>query len=121
MPAMFLDGPAAGHGLDLRTCPHFLRVVIDADGKVDALDQAGDTPGPGEEIHPYVMTLGTWGVVFVRPGGRYEMGEYRHVHSVGPDMCATFADREAWGAWCREHGNEVALDIGLDPWPGETP
>jgi hypothetical protein len=49
----FLDGPAKGRFLSLRRAPIFLRVVIDIDGGVDALDQPGDTPSPTETIHVY--------------------------------------------------------------------
>jgi len=57
----FTDGPAAGTVLELRRAPKFLRVVRDADGTVDALDQLNDTPKPSETILAYrlVKHLGT--------------------------------------------------------------
>ena len=49
----FIDGPAAGNALDLQRTPVFLRVVIDKDGTVEALDQLDDKPRPSEAIHVY--------------------------------------------------------------------
>jgi hypothetical protein len=100
-----LDGPAAGVNLGaMRTCPTWLRLVVrpkrpdDARsvgvryidenldhpyaGQVvrwDALDQPDDTPEPNEVIEIYRTVPRTWGQVFVRPGGRYEHADYRHV------------------------------------------
>lgn len=45
----FTDGPAAETVLELRRAPKFLRVVRDADGTVDALDQLNDTPKPSPD------------------------------------------------------------------------
>ena len=50
----FLDGPACGTILALKRAPLFLRVVIDADGTVDALDQLDDEPKPTEGIFVYI-------------------------------------------------------------------
>ena len=50
----FVDGPAAGTVLDLERAPVFLRVVIDRQtGAVDAVDQVGDRPRLGEDVHVY--------------------------------------------------------------------
>jgi hypothetical protein len=51
----FLDGPAAGTKLCLQRAPQLLRVVIAADGTVDALDQLNDEVRPGETVHVYRM------------------------------------------------------------------
>ena len=39
---IFVDGRAEGARLSLSRSPHFLRVVVDAYGRVDALDQIND-------------------------------------------------------------------------------
>jgi len=49
----FHDGPASGSCLDLRRAPVFLRVVIDDDGTIDALDQLDDAPKATEQIYVY--------------------------------------------------------------------
>lgn len=114
-----LDGPAAGHTLSLRSAPHFLRVVIDSHGDVDALDQPEDELGDDETIHVYVMEVGTWTQVFVRPGGRYEGGRYRYMNIAGDEdelRTISLASRDEWIAWVKEHGNRAAVARGLDPW-----
>lgn len=108
-----LDGPAGGHTLALRSAPHFLRVVIDSHGDVDALDQPEDEPGDDETIHIYVMEAGSWIQVFVRPGGRYESGRYRHLPIEHADELRSRAD---WASWCEDHGNATAVANGLDLW-----
>jgi hypothetical protein len=108
-----INGPAAGVSMGLRTCPRWLRLVTrpadtrPSDGGtpaydqiageqvlVDALDQADDTPAQDETVHVYRLVAGTWGVVYVRPGGRYEHGDYRHI---GPGT--GLRERDAWIAW----------------------
>lgn len=49
-------GPAGGAVLALRRAPKLLRVVISPTGNIDALDQLGDTPTPGERIVVYRRT-----------------------------------------------------------------
>ena len=49
----FLDGPAAGKTLSLSYSPYYLRVVIDPNGAVDALDAPDDMPRAGEVVHLY--------------------------------------------------------------------
>lgn len=51
----FLDGPAGGVLLTLRRAPQYLRVVRDAQGQWDALDQLDDQPAVGETIFAYRM------------------------------------------------------------------
>jgi len=55
MTTKFIDGPAAGTVLSLQRAPLMLRVVVDKDGKVDALDQLADSPKPNESVHCYIM------------------------------------------------------------------
>lgn len=109
--ARFLDGPAAGTELLLRSCPVMLRVTIAEEGlpgigevKVDALDQPDDELDFGERIEVYRGVPGTHSVAFLdsrRRGGvqgRYEFADYRHV-PLGPDVLAELEDREAWVRW----------------------
>lgn len=58
----FLDGPAEGVALALRSAPERLRVVLNADGRWDALDQPEDEPKPGETVFWY-RSEGAAGVV----------------------------------------------------------
>lgn len=111
-----LDGPAAGAVLSLRSAPHFLRVVVDASGKVDALDQPADVPEDGETIHVYVVDPASLSVVYIRPGGRYAMGRYRHL----PVDTTGFANRARWVEWVRGSGNACAENAGLPPWEEPT-
>lgn len=55
MSVQFLDGPASGTTVGLRRAPNYLRVVIGANGKVDALDLLSDTPREDEKIHVYQL------------------------------------------------------------------
>lgn len=113
--AKFLDGPAAGTDLLLRSCPTLLRVVLSEEGlpgigevKVDALDQPDDKPEPGERIEVYRVVPGTHTVAFVDsrsrrgPQGRYEFADYRHV-LLPPDRRAEFADRDEWRRWAERY------------------
>lgn len=125
MPAVFTDGVARNKKLDIRTCPHFLRVVYSEDyldnTLIDTLDQPQDEPRPQEKLRVYVMTAGTWSQVFVRPsggaGGRYESGVYRQLE-LDAELLETLRDRSAWIAWVTDHGNDAARAQGLDPWEG---
>lgn len=95
-----LDGPAAGVTLSLRSCPVFLRLVrSEITGKWDALDQPGDTPSDNEDVFAYRVVPGTWGQVFVRPGGRYEYGDYKHLEGYDAEL---IRDRDKWREWVNE-------------------
>jgi len=80
----FLDGPAEGVTLFLRSAPEVLRVVRAEDGTWDALDQPGDEPRPGETVFVY-RREGRGGVAMVdfargskHRSGAYASGRYRH-------------------------------------------
>jgi len=97
----FLDGPAEGTPLDLRRAPVLLRVVIDQDGTVDALDQLDDTPKDSETIYVYYRD-GEVSRGFMCSRGRGGKGcqlilsaDYR-LHAEQPDVRAT----ERWQEWC---------------------
>lgn len=104
--AEFTDGPAAGASLSLRRAPIFLRVVIDPRGKVDALDQLNDEPHADEKVHVYRKREGSGGHVCVRPGGCFEMGEYRHLPDApGEDL----RENAKWREWAEREGSRAPL------------
>lgn len=104
MSVTFEDGPAAGAELALRSAPIYMRVVIDeTSGKVDALDQAGDTPNVGELVHVYRRATYS-GAAHVcyrgkrkRESGWYVMASYTHVAEVDGESVRM---NEAWRQWC---------------------
>jgi hypothetical protein len=98
--ATFLDGPAAGASLALRRAPIFLRVVIGPRGKVDALDQLDDEPNANESVHVYRKRVdGPRGHVCGRPGGCFELGEYRYLPDApGEELRA----KAAWRTWVEQ-------------------
>jgi hypothetical protein len=55
----FFDGPAKGTKLNLKNTPVCLRVVINKNGIVDALDQKEDAPRSDESVYAYRIIDGT--------------------------------------------------------------
>ncbi len=109
----FLDGPAAGQRLTLRRAPMFLRVVCDAKGKWDALDQLDDKPAKDEAIHVYRVDQ-IEGGAFVdgrdpKTGKRWgcymQMGTYKHWPEQPDD--ATLRDKAKWQAWVAEAASKI--------------
>lgn len=107
----FADGPAHGATLELQRSPIFLRVVIDeSDGKVDALDQLDDTPGPSERVHVY-QRESFGGTVHVCSRGRgggcrtYPTAEYRHLPDVDGEQ---LRDTAVWREWADTEGAQRA-------------
>jgi hypothetical protein len=96
-----LDGPAANTNLMLRRAPVFMRIVRDPEGKIDALDQLEDIPEPGERMYVYRSEPETFGMVFIRPGGRYEGADYRHLPDVDPEP---LRENTAWRTWASARG-----------------
>ena len=97
----FLDGPACGEVIDLQRAPHFLRVVIDADGKVDALDQLHDSPKPDEAIHVY-LRQGKPHMVHMlcsprSKSGWHLMADYKLYHHQPSDIESR--EENAWREW----------------------
>ena len=98
----FLDGPAEGTSLSLRRAPVFLRVVIDADKTVDALDQFDDQAKPSETIYVYRRVEYT-GQAFVRTRGRgggcrrEAIAKYR-LNDVQPNN-EVLRDNDWWREW----------------------
>jgi hypothetical protein len=106
----FLDGPAANVVLSLRRVPMFLRVVIDADGTVDALDQLDDEAKPSEEIWVYRLEGEPTRMHVCRRGpGRgcssVWHAEYRQCPQQ-PDEAVR--DNAAWQAWV----GELVVEMG---------
>lgn len=104
----FVDGPVAGSALALGRVPIFLRVVISAADRVDALDQVDDMPADDERIHVYELVPGTdQGVALVRVQTRgrgttciaMALADYRHRPDVDGEE---FRDTAAWRTWCLE-------------------
>lgn len=98
----FVDGPACGTALELRRAPIFLRVVIAADGSVDALDQLDDVPQPRETIHVYRLRGSVFrGIACSRGrGGRgcqHFLAARYVLHDSQPGEAVR--DNAAWRAW----------------------
>lgn len=123
----FLDGPAGGVTLMLRRAPLLLRVVFSREtGQWDALDQLGDTPGAGEEVHVYYRE-GEPTVGFIdyagkggrREGGRFVMAHFRHWPT--PPADEYLRDTDLWRQWARQQAGRAAeLRRGESPRDGET-
>jgi len=99
----FKDGPAHGTTLLLRRTPVLLRIVIDNEGKVDALDQISDQPADDEICHLYVLREER-GRVHLNAGkasGCYGFSTYQY-QSQQPDQ-ETLRDQAKWQEWAKEH------------------
>jgi hypothetical protein len=100
----FIDGPAAGITLALRRAPTFLRVVRDAHGVWDALDQLADAPAEGDEVLAY-QRCGEAGSIHIdgtdkrgrRVGTWFAFAQYKYAEP-RPDR-AVMVSTEAWRAW----------------------
>lgn len=112
----FRDGPAAAAVLELRRAPNWLRVVVHDSGRIDALDQLDDSPSPDETVHVYELVEGTRSVIFAcgrgrfRGGGRYAVGEYRHLPDVDGEA---LRETDAWRQWTADRAG-VPLQVVLD-------
>jgi hypothetical protein len=102
MSTLFFDGPAAGTRLELRRAPLYLRVVINGQGEIDALDQLEDKPEPTEIIHVYRMSANLGGGFCCsrgKGGGcrQFNVNEYKsHTEQPTDDEAR---DSEKWKAW----------------------
>lgn len=107
MATYFLDGPAQGKSLNLRRLPHFLRVVISADGTVDALDQLDDVCASSETPHVYRMEGSVGRAIFCSRGHgcrTEEIADYRY-HDQQPEE-SVLRDNDAWAEWAtKEYTN----------------
>lgn len=103
----FINGPASGTVLELQRAPQLLRVVVDeTDGRVDALDQLDDTPGPSERVHVYRRTR-YGGQIFACARGRgarssvIQDADYEHLPDVDGEQ---LRDTAPWRAWAESEG-----------------
>lgn len=91
--------------LTLQRAPIFLRLVVDATGTVDALDQPDDSPKPDEKIYTFVR-VGDFGTVHVdrtvegrRVGEWYKSAEYTCHSEQPPDE--VMRDTGRWQEWTK--------------------
>lgn len=109
----FLDGPAKGAILSLHRSPVFLRVVIDADGTPDALDQLDDVPRPSEKIHVYILASEPTWVHYCRRGGRGGreiIADYRLYENQPTDAVAR--DFDKWNEWTLAESKKIPAKQG---------
>lgn len=111
----FLDGPAAGKILMLKTAPGFLRAVVSC-GKWDALDQPDDVPQLDETVCVYVLNakpghchINARGKGGKRTGGFYAIAEYK-LCPEQPDE-QTGRDRAKFSAWCEARTHLVKAEL----------
>jgi hypothetical protein len=109
----FEDGPAAGKALSLIRVPYFLRVVIDGQGEVDALDQLIDEVRPDETGYVYYLVDRDYSAIVCSRGAgggcRADHGAtYRLYESQPPDE--VLRDNERWQAWACEEGPKLQVE-----------
>jgi hypothetical protein len=101
-----VDGPAAGKSFAIRRAPLLLRLVHEERrDRWDALDQVGDFPQDDEKVFVYQRAPGSWGVCYVRPCGRYEMGRYSQVATDVDE--AVLRETSAWQEWAVEFQKQL--------------
>lgn len=96
----FVDGPAHGKTLMLHRAALFLRVVVNAKGDIDGLDQPDDEPKKDELIFLYVITKQPGHMHINARGGRggfYPIAEYRYVAEQPAD--ADMRTKAKWHTW----------------------
>lgn len=118
----FLGGPAAGKFLRLRRAPYFLRVVIDPEGGIDALDQLNDQARNEEVIYVYRLAgkvtrgiacsrgcVGSGCHVFL--SAEYEWYGGRNAGPVPAD--SVLRDNAAWAQWAEReyHRQRHLIDV----------
>ena len=102
-----IDGPAVTpwyrrHHLNCERTPMFLRVVVDENGTVDALDQLDDAPKSTETIHVYVLAAQPTTFIECTRGKGCRPGvvaEYRHYRTQPTDDI--MRDNASWATWCQ--------------------
>jgi hypothetical protein len=99
-----IDGPAQGKTLMLTRAPTYLRVVIAADGTVDALNRPEDSPRADERLYAY-LAHGERGSVHLNMGrgrgGFYALAEYKLIADQPSDE--TMRDTSLWRQWVVRH------------------
>ncbi len=101
--AVRLDALMGHKSLSLVRTPYFLRVVKDADGTIDALDQLDDAPKPTEQVYAYVRDGPPQFMILCsrRNGCRRERYVSYKDYMPQPDE-ATMRDNALWSQWCHE-------------------
>lgn len=111
----FHGGPANGSILTLKRAPLLLRVVVDAEKNVDALDHFDDQPRPGERVFVYKL-IGT-PTSYRLYGARDVTGWYvdaTYHFAVIKVEAATLRSTAAWRRWalaCKT--DNLELDTGV--------
>lgn len=99
-----IDGPAAGARMLLKRAPKYLRIVIDQENKVDALDQKDDEPSANERVYAYIMIEGTYFSGFVCgstiASGFFVSAEYS-ICKEQPDD-STLRNLSKWEKWVED-------------------
>lgn len=103
MKSRFIGGPADKRMIGpFSPAPVMLRVVRDAEGNWDALNEPDDTPKPQEQVFVYRLnSIPRTGHASCRPRSKsfwWSAADYVY-HDVQPDR-AVLADTERWRAWC---------------------
>jgi len=111
-----LDGPGAGENLDLLRAPAMLRVVRNAAGTWDGLDQLSDEAGADEQIWVYrIASKPTVMHLSCRPRSKSRWiisADYRLYPDQPTD--ATLRDNDAWGRWCSSVESAVRQQLELE-------
>jgi hypothetical protein len=101
----FEDGPAQGASLSLNRAPIWLRVVIAADGNVDALDQLDEEPRLDERVEVYRIARGPMrGFACGRGAGgssSFLSAAYRHVPQP-PEVLDEIRETGGWRDWVQD-------------------
>jgi len=104
----FHEGPAHGKTLLLKRSPIFLRVVIDGNGNIDALDALDDIPADEESIYCYKVDeskpISRVHILTGNPGrkgsGWFISADYNYFDEQPADD--QMRSTEAWRKWTKE-------------------
>ena len=112
----FHGGIADGKSVALRRAPILLRVVVDPDGRVDALYDPDDLARPHERISLYILTKHPVHMHIRmanrKQSGFYSDGDYQ-LCPLQPDD-ATLRDNAKYFTWCDER-----KDLLMPKWAKE--
>lgn len=109
MSATFINGPAQRTVLNLERIPKFLRVVIDSNGAVDALDQPDDEPRESEKVYAYRSIFQIRGFICKVKGHKgcmqFQNAQYRML-VMQPEE-SILRSGKLWRKWVEEFSKEV--------------
>lgn len=111
----FLDGPATGAKLNLKRTPVFLRVVMDQERQVDALDLPDDKPRAGERIYAYRIVDGTVITGFLcglKGKGCLQFRSALYKLCDTQPSIGTMVDHDKWVAWCIDK-HDLAAEVKI--------